>query len=277
MGPRLFGIPATEASAVAILRRGPSDWSHVGRWDPESGTYDAGSWIHGRLYPQRCDLSPDGRWLVAFIYKDSWSWQAGPTYIAVSRLPWLTALAAWGTDGTWTRGLAFVPRGTAAYPPGRPAVGDVAPLLRRWDLDQQRPASFAVERARGWTEAADSPPASADDPWDERRGPHLTMHKPRPDAPGTRLLVRGWYAAHRGSEPGRGPARYALTVDDGPEQPLAGVQWADWARDGRLLVATTAGELQVRDDPRSPQPSWRHDLAPLTPTPEPPPAAAHRW
>ena len=103
------------------------------------------------------------------------------------------------------------------------------------------------------------------------------MHKPRPDAPGTRLLVRGWYAAQRGSEPGRGPARYALTVDDGPEQPLAGVQWADWARDGRLLVATTAGELQVRDDPRSPQPSWRHDLAPLTPTPEPPPAEAHRW
>jgi SAM-dependent methyltransferase len=65
--------------------------------------------------------------------------------------------------------------------------------------------------------------------------------------------------------------------DDRPEQPLAGVQWADWARDGRLLVATTGGELQVREDPRSPQPSWRHDLAAMMPSPEPPPREAHRW
>jgi hypothetical protein len=68
MGPRLFGIPATKASAIAVLRRGPSDWSHVGRSDPDAGTYESGSWIHGRLYPQRCDVSPDGRWLLAFIY-----------------------------------------------------------------------------------------------------------------------------------------------------------------------------------------------------------------
>ena len=126
-----------------------------------------------------------------------------------------------------------------------------------WDLDQRRPASFAVERARGWTETADSPPAIRRRPVGRAPGAAPTMQKPRPGAPGTRLLVRGWYAAHRGSRAWPRPGALRRRADDGPEQPLAGVQWADWARDGRLLVATTAGELQVRDDPRSPQPSWR--------------------
>ena len=65
MSPRLFGIPAARAPIVAVLRRGPSDWSHVGRWDVARGLYEPGAWIRSNLYPQRCDLSPDGRLLVA--------------------------------------------------------------------------------------------------------------------------------------------------------------------------------------------------------------------
>jgi hypothetical protein len=49
------------------------------------------------------------------------------------------------------------------------------------------------------------------------------------------------------------------------------------SRDGRLLVATTTGELQVRQDPRDDEPSWRHDLSTMTPVPEPPPDDARRW
>jgi hypothetical protein len=51
---------------VAVLRRGPS---HVGRWDLARGTYEPGAWIRANLYPQRCDLSPDGRWLCYFTLK----------------------------------------------------------------------------------------------------------------------------------------------------------------------------------------------------------------
>jgi hypothetical protein len=280
MGPRLFGIPATEASSIAILRRGPSDWSHVGRWDPEAGTYEPGAWIHGRLYPQRCDVSPDGRWLVAFIYKDSWSWQAGPTYLAVSRLPWLTALAAWGTGSTWTRGLRFVPKGTAAFPPGPPDVGDVAPLLARYDVELRRAISFAVERDRGWTETADTPPLETRGAWDERDVERVTMEKSRPGDPATRLLVRGRFAAHRSMEPAVGGVRYLIApagADDGDAMSLRDVQWADWSRDGRLLVATMTGELEVRDDPGREDASWRHDLSSMTPSPQPAPAEASRW
>lgn len=55
---RVFGIGATAADVVAILRRGPSGWSHLGRWDIDTRSYEPGSWLHGTLYPQRCDLGP---------------------------------------------------------------------------------------------------------------------------------------------------------------------------------------------------------------------------
>jgi hypothetical protein len=31
--PRIFCIPASRAAIVAVLRRGPTAWYHVGRWD----------------------------------------------------------------------------------------------------------------------------------------------------------------------------------------------------------------------------------------------------
>jgi hypothetical protein len=60
------------------------------------------------IYPQRCDLSPDGRWFAYFALKASAERELGPTYIAISRLPWLTALAAWGIGSTRRRGMQFV-------------------------------------------------------------------------------------------------------------------------------------------------------------------------
>ena len=276
MGPRLFGIPAIAAPVVAIIRRGPSDWCHVGRWDYASGTWESGSWIRGAIYPQRCDVSPDGRLLASFILKATADWAPGRTYVAVSRLPWLAALAAWGTGGTWSRGMAFVASGSAVYPPDPPDVGDLRPLAGRYDLEHRRPASYAVERARGWTETVDSAPATDDDPWDVWRAGRITMMKSRPTEPATSLLVTGAYAAHRGGEPSADPARYRVRTAAGAVA-LEGVQWADWAPDGRLLVATRAGSLEVRDDPGETTPAWRVDLAEERPQAVEPPSEAHEW
>ena len=55
------------------------------------------------------------------------------------------------------------------------------------------------------------------------------------------------------------------------------MQWADWAADGRLLVATTAGELQVRPDPARDAVDQRVDLAVLRPTMGEPPPEAREW
>ena len=197
---RLFGIPATRAPIVAVLRRGPSAWSHVGRWDVGRGRYEPGAWIRANLYPQRCDLSPDGRWLCYFTLKMPGRWKAGATYVALSRLPWLTALAAWATHGTWTRGAHFVddPR---VWEVGEPDEGDASPCRGKFGLAVTRPATFAVERRRGWTETAGTPPRNERDVWDERRGSSVVMEKPRPRFAGyLRLRVRGSFAAFRDTQ-----------------------------------------------------------------------------
>ena len=82
---RVFGIGATAADVVAVLRRGPSGWCHVGRWDIAAWRYEPGSWLHGTLYPQRCDLSADGRYLCYFALEGNSTWELGDTYIAISR------------------------------------------------------------------------------------------------------------------------------------------------------------------------------------------------
>jgi hypothetical protein len=287
-GPRLFGIPATDAPVVAVIRRGPSGWTHLGRWDTDHDRYEAGSWLRGTIFPQRSDLSPDGRWFAYFALKGGARWPAGATYIAVSRLPWLTALVAWATDGTWTRGCHFTEPGGPPVGGPRPtdapglsaAVGDPAPLLERYGLAWTRAATFAVERRRGWTETADTPPRGDDDPWDERRASRVTMEKPRPGDARTRLLVSGRYAAFRDMQPRWGPPRYAVRPGDGTarDTALADVQWADWDSRGRLLVATAHGELQVREDATDARSvAWRQDFAAMRPAPVEPPAEAGQW
>jgi hypothetical protein len=280
MKPRLFGIPATRSPVVAILRRGPSAWSQVLRWDPQAGTLERGSWIRANLYPQRCDLSPDGRWLSYFTLRQKSTWAAGPTYIAISRLPWLTALAAWGTCGTWTCGLHFVDR-RRTWEVGPPAEGEIEPLRKRYGfgLELTRPPAFAVERRRGWTELADSPPYDpALDLWDIRRVPRLIMEKPRPGSDASvRLTVAGWYAAYRSGQPSWSEVMYTIHYGDAQRR-LEQVQWADWDRTGRLLVATTTGQLQVRGEPWDATGTvWSIDLGNDRPTPAEPPSIARRW
>jgi hypothetical protein len=270
--PRIYCLPAADAPIVAVIRRGPSDWCHLGRWDYENGTYEPGGWLRGVIYPQRCDLSPDGRWLCYFTLKKHADWPAGNAYVAISRLPWLTALAAWGIGSTWTRGAQFV-ADRSVWDWGEPDVGDASPCRERYGLAASRAASFAVERRRGWTETAGTPQRADDDAWDQRRD--VTMEKQSP-ASDHRLTVTGWYAAHRELEPDR-YGRPAYALDDGSSRrALDGVWWADWARDGRLIVATADGILQVRE-PDGLAVSWEQDLSALAPDPQPPPPSASTW
>jgi hypothetical protein len=204
--------------------------------------------------------------------KQGADWAAGDAYIAISRLPWLTALAAWGIGSTWTRGAHFVDD-TAVWPWGEPDVGDAAPCRARYGLDVTRAASFAVERRRGWTETDDTPARRDDDPWDSRR--EVTMQKTSPDGDRT-LFASGWFAAHRAFDAERfGGPLYA--VDSGSGQLLLDdAFWADWSHAGDLLVATDDGRLQRRSgDGETVQ--WEHDLSPLQPDPQPPPAEAGVW
>jgi hypothetical protein len=222
--------------------------------------------------PQRCDLSPDGRWFCYFVLKKASDWPAGSAYVAISRLPWLTALTAWGIGSTWTRGAHFV-ADTGVWQWDEPDVGDPSPCRERFGLAATRPEAFAVERRRGWSETPETRPRHGDDLWDEGR--EVTMHKASPDGQRT-LLVSGWYAAHRAFDPERfGGALYAIE-EAGRRRILDGVGWADWSRDGELLVGSDDGRIQRRS-PDGSTVRWEYDLATLTPDPKPRPPEASIW
>ncbi len=101
------------------------------------------------------------------------------------------------------------------------------------------------------------------------------MRKPNPSREEPVLLVGGRFAAFRDSR-NHDPEVWYAFEDGGDLRLLEDVQWADWDRRGRLLVATTDGRLQVRE-PNGSDVVWELDLSADVPDPEPPPAEAREW
>jgi len=81
------------------------------RWDTKTDTFSGGQWFHGRIYERRADLSPDGSLLLYFAQKieDRTLQDKEYTYAwtAVSRPPYLTALALWPKGDCWHGGGLF--------------------------------------------------------------------------------------------------------------------------------------------------------------------------
>jgi hypothetical protein len=269
--PRIYCIPAAEAPVVAVFRRGPSDWCHVGLWDLAGGRYEPGAWLHGRIFPRRSDLSPDGRFLCYFAHKPGSSWEHGEAYVALSKLPWLTALHAFGTCGTWTRGYAFSEEGS-----GDEFEGVSLPIP--YGLRSVPALQFASERRRGWQEAPDCPPRDPDDAWDQHRNARMQRRQPG----GSRVLCLeslGWAGGEFGVEQSVDgmKVRYTLESERGVEH-LDELQWADWSHEGKLLTATRSGRLQVSSPGASGlEILFEEDLSVLEPSPTPPPDWAGRW
>jgi len=107
--PRLFVLFARDAPVALILRRGPAAWYHVIRWHTDQDRFESGAWFRGRLYEDRCDLSPDGELFLYFAMQGSrFPTSYKGTWTAVSRAPWLHALVLWPQGDTWGGGGRFV-------------------------------------------------------------------------------------------------------------------------------------------------------------------------
>ena len=101
--PRVHIEFASASTTAAIVRRGPTQWVRLLAWNTADDTITPGSWFHGRIYEDGCSLSPDGTLFAYFATK-----YGGPktrdvdyAWTAVSKLPWLTALALWPQSETW--------------------------------------------------------------------------------------------------------------------------------------------------------------------------------
>jgi hypothetical protein len=108
--PRLSVLLASEASVGVVLRRGPTKVVRVVIWDRENDKFKPGAWFQGRIYPERSDISPDGRHMIYFAMGGmAWAIPATRgTWTAISELPSLKAAALWGQGDTWGGGGMFI-------------------------------------------------------------------------------------------------------------------------------------------------------------------------
>lgn len=102
---RLYVLLARDSSDAVIIRRGPSKRVQLVSWQRDEDKFAPGQWFKGRIYERRCDLSPSGKFLLYFAASHK-----PPLYAwtAVSRPPFLSALALWPKGDCWGGGGLFV-------------------------------------------------------------------------------------------------------------------------------------------------------------------------
>lgn len=105
---RLHVILAREAPRGVVIRRGPSRQVAVIGWDRDKDEFTVGQWLKGRIYERRSDLSPDGRYFIYFAMNGKWSSPVKGSWTAISRAPYLKALALFAKGDCWNGGGLFV-------------------------------------------------------------------------------------------------------------------------------------------------------------------------
>ncbi|HEX6850230.1 MAG TPA: hypothetical protein VF139_02400 [Candidatus Polarisedimenticolaceae bacterium] len=239
--PRLSVLFASKAPTALILRRGPTNVVELVSWNTETDTFDRGHWFRGRIYERRCDLSPDGSLFVYFASKFNRRTVADRTYTyawtAVSKPPYLTALALWPKGDCWWGGGLFQDRRTlllnhrpteaTPHPEHPPRTLRVVPNP---DASGEDYPIFAQRLERdGWTEVQ---------AWETTFDPKDYFATVQP---GIRKRV---HPRERWSismictlERLRYKERFEVEGPAGPiELPRKSVEWVDWDQRGRLVV-----------------------------------------
>jgi hypothetical protein len=244
---RIYALIAAGARKAVVFRRGPSKCVLVLSWDLKTDTLHSGQWFKGRIYERRCDLSLDGELLAYFAARHH-----GPlgTWTAVSRPPFLTALALWPKGDAYGGGGLFqdsrelhlnhrpgdefaladgfaLPRGFRVRPFGeRPGWGEDAPI-------------HTTRLAReGWRTvvSGEASPFSTKGLFHWTIDPPMVMEKPIGHGGKARLRV-GLHGIGK-----RDGAWYAQTAQvvvsaTGKVLDLGEIDWADTDHNGDVLFA----------------------------------------
>jgi hypothetical protein len=277
---RLFGIPARNAPRIALLRRGPSKWTRLILWQVEEDRFEEGQWFHGRIYEHRSALSPDGQLFVYFAQQLHRRSSMDPTYTyawtAVSRPPYLTALALWPKGDCWNGGGVFASDATLqlnhshAQPhPKHPATGlhVVAGQANPWfdEMTEDEPISSVIRESLGWRLVQ---PGRIEDkreqfrrelqgenvgPDGKRRRLILQMTMPtmfeRPHLAGRWHLRWTFYGVDYNQLGDSSVCDYVLRDEQtGEETLLPDVSWADWDQRGRLAFTRDGALYAIAPD-----------------------------
>lgn len=98
---RLYVLYSKQSNTAVILRKGPSKWTLSLGWDLKYDTFAKGQWLAGKIYNNKCDISPDGKHWIYFAYKKD-------PYTVVAKVPYLKALHYLEDNTTWFGGGYFI-------------------------------------------------------------------------------------------------------------------------------------------------------------------------
>ncbi len=105
---QLYLFFARDNDKAVILRQGPSKVSRLILWHRDSDRFEDGQWLKHKVYPDRCDLSPDGQHFLFFALDGKWQTETKGSYTAISKPPYFTALTLIPQGDTWGGGGRFL-------------------------------------------------------------------------------------------------------------------------------------------------------------------------
>jgi hypothetical protein len=232
---RIHLLAAQKAPLVVVLRRKPTRVFHVLRWNTRTDAIEAGSWFTGRLYEKRCDVSPDGAWMIYFAASPG----SASTWTGLAHPPWLRAIAWHAGTGTWLGGGFWRDASTlcvTAYPgwaaPDLQAGAERLPFTverHDWQRDAGDLEVLTHRFDRDWVfdaaQSAPRTPVAQGANW-STRGVTWSWTR-RPSLRHPTLRVRG---------PVEGATGFDFSLDEEPAL-LAGADWADYDALGQLVFA----------------------------------------
>jgi hypothetical protein len=93
--PRLYVVWRPESPHAVVLRQGPSKvFCSIG-WNLAKDTFSVGQWVKHKLYPERCDISSDGKYLLYFALNGDWNGETKGAWTGLSKAPYLKCVKMW--------------------------------------------------------------------------------------------------------------------------------------------------------------------------------------
>jgi hypothetical protein len=240
---RLHIILARSGDVAVVFRRGPSKQICTFLWDRNRDVFKIGQWLKGRIYERRADLSPDGQHMIYFAMNGKWKARTGGSWTAISRTPYLKALALYAKGDCWQGGGLFLSKDSywlndSHFEDAKclQMTSRVSRYLGEWPVTHYGSECTGVYYPRlirdgwSWIEHVET------DKWKHR----TIFEKP---------LTKGWVLrkiAHEevGSPPGKGcywDEHVLINMKAGNEIAFPDWEWADW--DARRLIWAERGCL----------------------------------
>lgn len=243
--PRLHVILARGANKAVVIRRGPAEWTRLSLWHTDTDQVEHGQWLHARLYPVLCDLSPNGELFIYFAFHDGRpNWHAKGSeysniYTAISRPPYFTAVALWNAFDTWGGGGIFLDN-RRVFVSAAPETHPNHPLPHTLKRVEYTEAVTNDDRFRGFSAYRGWKPinpnlteAELGQLW--QQGKPYEFYHDQPD--GSFRLEGRWMIGDQSRQ--RQYRMFSVKpLPDGDSVMINGhTTWADWDHRGRLVCA----------------------------------------